>query len=186
LFRRRQLLQTLILGTAVAQAQSQPLTEPEDVGVLCRQEGSNFRSLEMHNAVTSSDFDFFGGQLTYVTIPGRESPCRYRSGEPVVFYLRVFLDLADPRAAFFPVKDPTRFSLFSLQRERHNRRLLLKDDGLTDTRRFAGAPLLARLHATSSFRMTPSDPLGPGEYAVKYSFPDDDRYRLFCFGVDGS
>lgn len=158
--------------------------EPEEIGVLMKLEKKGFRSLEMHHAQQDSDFSFFAGQLTYLTIPGLTSPVRYAAGEPVEFFLRVFLDLSDPRAAFFPVKDPTRFSLFRAERERRDRRVVLKDEGLGDVRRFAGSPLLARLYGQSGYRLAPSHPLEPGEYVVKYSFSDDDRYRLFCFGID--
>ena len=185
MFCRRRLLQALIFLPLLAWAEVAPATEPEDVGILFRWDSQKFRSLEMHNAVASSDIDFFSGQLTYITIPGPRSECRYPSGASVDFYLRVFLDLADPRAAFFPVKDPTRFAIFRLEKERNDRRLLLKDEGLTDTRRFAGAPLLARLHGSTSFRLAPSEALTAGEYAIKYSFPEEERFRLFCFGVDG-
>lgn len=158
--------------------------EPDEIGVLMKLEKKGFRSLEMHHAQQDSDFSFFAGQLTYLTIPGTNSPVRYSAKEPVEFYLRVFLDLADPRAAYFPVKDPTRFSLFRAEREGRDRRVVLKDEGLGDVRRFAGAPLLARLYGQCGYRLAPSHPLEPGEYVIKYTFSEDDRYRLFCFGID--
>ena len=160
------------------------VAEPEEIGVLMKLGKAGFRSLEMHHAQQDSDFSFFAGQLTYLTIPGTTSPVRFAARETVEFYLRVFLDLADPRAAYFPIKDPTRFSLFRAELEGRDRRVVLKDEGLGDVRRFAGAPLLVRLHGQCGYRLAPSHPLEPGEYVVKYNFPDDDRYRLFCFGID--
>lgn len=181
---------TLSLGTPLRAEEGAPssppaVSEPEDVGVLVRRLGKDrFRPLEMHHAQQESDFGFFAGQLTYLTVPGERSPVRFAPGEPIEFVLRVFLDSSDPRAAFFPVKDPTRFSLYKMERERRDRRVILRDEGFTDIKRNAGRPLLIRLFGESCFLLSPGDPLEPGEYAIKYSFEDHDRVRLFCFGID--
>lgn len=159
--------------------------EPEDVGIVFKRLPNGvFLPLEMHHALKDSDISFFSGQLTYLTIPNESSPVRFRRGEKIEFVLKVFLDSADPRAAFFPIKDPTRFSLFKMERERRDRRIVLRDEGFTDIRRNAGRPLLTRLWGQTSFLLTPSDALEPGEYALKYSFENEERFRVFCFGVD--
>lgn len=161
------------------------VAEPQDISILTRKlPDSSFQPLEMHNTLAQTDLSFFSGQLTYFTVPGEHSNVRFRRGEPVEFYLKIFLDAADPRAAFFPVKDPSRFTLFPTERDGGDRRVLLSDQGWSDVKRFAGRPLIARLFGVSSFVLAPSAPLEPGEYAVKYTFEDDERVRLFCFAVD--
>jgi len=162
------------------------LAEPADIGILMQSTRQGFRSLEYHQAQKDSDFSFFAGQKTYLTIPGSRSPVRFAPGETLLFYLSVFLDSSDPRAAFFPVKDPTHFALYQVQLDDDNRRIVLRDEGLTSVRRDAGRPLIARIYGKSSFQLAPSEGLTPGEYAILYrDASDSERFLIFCFGVDG-
>lgn len=162
------------------------MAEPGDIGILMQNTRQGFRSLEFHQALKDSDFSFFAGQKTYLTIPGSRSTVRYAPGEAVLFFLTVYLDSSDPRAAFFPVKDPTRFALYRVELDSDKRRIVLRDEGLTSVRRDAGRPLIARLFGKSSFQLAPSEALEPGEYAILYrDHGDDERFLVFCFGVDG-
>ncbi len=187
-----------VLGLTLATASAQPpqrdasdppvpaVAEPVDIGILMRSKGPGFQPLEFHQALQSSDMDlFFAGQKTYLIIPGSRSSVRFAAQEEVQFFLKIFMDSSDPRAAFFPVKDPTRFALYTVELERNERRIVLRDDGFSSVRRDAGRPLIPRLFGQSSFVLVPNEKLAPGEYAIKYTDQrDDERYRIFCFGVD--
>ena len=157
-----------------------------DVGVLVRSTRAGFVPLEFHQALKDSDFAWLAGQKTYLTVPGTRSNIRFGPGEEVKFFLKVFLDSSDPRSAFFPIKDPTRFALYRLELEREERRIVLRDEGLTSVRRDAGRPLVPRIYGKSSFELLPTEQLSPGEYAIKYTDTgEDERFKVFCFGVDG-
>lgn len=189
LLRHRRLFYALILlalvGSAVFAQPAGEAVEPTDIGQLSKRTAPNqFQPLELMNAVRQSDIAIFN-QLTYFTIPGKRSPVRFRKGEPVELYLRIFIDSSDPRAAFFPVKDPNQFQLHRTEEDGDNRRVLLASEGFDYSKAYAGRPLLARLFGQASFVLLPTEGLAPGEYAVKYSIPGEScEYRLFCFGVD--
>lgn len=188
LLRRRPLLASLLALTlglgGVAGAQPAEV-EPQEVGVLMKRTApGQFQSLEIVNALKQSEFGFFSGQQVYFTVPGRHSPVRFRKGEMVEFYLKSFLDSSDPRAIFFPIRDPMKFTLFPSEEEGDDRRVLLEDNGLTSTDRKAGAPLNARLFGSASFVLIPTQNLGPGEYVVRYPLDNECGSRLFCFGID--
>ncbi len=178
----------LLVTTALAESD---LREPQDLGVLLYRQGNTFAPLEMQSAVKQERSPFLAtSSEEYLVVAGARSPVRFQQGDGMIFYLRVFLDDSDPRAAFFPLRDPTRFSLVKLQvHERKERRMTLVKTGLTYVNRQVGKPLLVRLYGEQSFQLSPSEPLEPGEYAVKYLRDDEDdtdgdHFELFCFGVD--
>lgn len=187
----------LVLGSHI---QAETVLEPEDVGVLVKRTASSrFEPLEVLNVLTQADTAFLGGTLQYYTIPGPHSTTRFRAGEPVIFYIRSFLDRDDPRAALFPTTDPTLFALFFTRPEGQDRRVVLDDDGSASHAPDAGLPLLARLFGHASFMLSPTRPLPPGEYAIQYPLPgyaptpgsvhgpghgESHASRLFCFGID--
>ena len=188
LFWHRRLALTLLtliaLGGALV-AQQQPDPEPQEVGVLMkRSKPGHFQTLEIVNALKQSELGFFSGQQIYYTVPGRRSNVRFKPGEPVELYLKSFLDSSDPRAAFFPIRDPMRFTLFPSQEDGDDRRVMLEDNGFTTTNRKAGSPFNAQLYGQASFVLTPTSPLPPGEYVVQYPLDSEQGSRLFCFGID--
>lgn len=178
----------------------EPAVEPEEVGILVKRTASNqFEPLEVLNVLPQSDTAFLANTLEYYTISGPHSTTRFRAGEPIEFYIKSFLDRDDPRAALFPVTDPTLFALFVTRPEGQDRRVVLDDDGSTSHAPNAGMPLLARLFGKASFMLSPTRPLAPGEYAIQYPLPgyaptpgsvhgpghgESHASRLFCFGVD--
>lgn len=173
-------------GSALAET---PLLEPQDLGVLLYRQGDSFPPLELQSAVRQERAPFFSTvSEEYLVVPEARSPVRFRAGDGLVFYLRVFLNDSDPRAAFFPLRDPTRFRLVEMQSHKDERRMTLVKSGFTYTNRQVGRPLLVRLYGEQCFQLTPSDPLPPGEYAVKYLLEDEDfdgeQFELFCFGID--
>lgn len=178
---------TALLGGAVPA--ETPLVEPQDLGVLLYRKNDSFPPLELQSAVRQERSPFLSTvSEEYLVVPGSRSPVRFRAGEGIIFYLRVFLNDSDPRAAFFPMRDPTHFKLVELQSDKEERRMTLVKTGFTYTNRQVGRPMLVRLYGEQCFQLTPSEPLPPGEYAVKYLVEDDDsdeeQFELFCFGID--
>lgn len=190
----------IVLSLAsLAQLAAEPVSEPEEIGILVRQvSAQQFQPLEMLNALPQSDTALLGGTLEYFTIPGSHSPVRFKAGEPVLLYIRSNLNPEDPRAALVPVTDPTLFALFRAREEGDNRRILLDDDGASSHAPEAGKPLIARPFGRASFVVAPVGTLSPGEYAVQYplspysptpgsvhpSHGEAHGSRLYCFGVD--
>lgn len=173
-----------------ARAES-PLMEPQDLGVLLYRQGDHFPPLELQAAMKQERSPFLStSSEEYLVVPGARSPVRFKQGDGIVFYLRVFLDDSDPRAGFFPLRDPTKFMLVKLNVvDKKERRLSLVKSSFTSTTRQSGRPLLVRLYGEQSFQLSPSEALEPGEYAVKYlredeDYNDDEQFDLFCFGLD--
>ncbi len=164
----------------------QEVVEPEDLGVILFQTTQGFTPLEVQRAVAQDRSPFFSTvEERLLLLPGNQSPVRFRVQEPLEFYLRVFLNDADPRAGFFPLRDPNLFSIIRFERQRGERKFSLVRAGVTFVDRDVGRPLLVRLFGEHSFIMTPAQPLDPGEYALMYR--DElygQAYDLFCFGID--
>ena len=177
---------TLVLVTLVSLAGfAETVAEPQDLGLLLRKNGAVFQPLELQRALKQDRAPFFSTtESTLLVVPGTRSPVRFAAKQPVEFFLRVFLNDSDPRAAFFPMRDPTKFSLIQLKVDGEERQMILTEVGLTYVNRQTGRPLLVRLFGEHSFQMTPGQPLPPGEYAVKFQESDGDKFDLFCFGVD--
>jgi hypothetical protein len=167
-----------------------PLLEPQDLGVLLYRQGDQFPPLELQSAVKQERSPFFSSvSEEFLVLPGARSPVRFQAKQAIVFYLRVFLNDSDPRAAFFPLRDPTRFMLVQLTTDKQERRMTLVKSGWSYTFRQVGRPMLVRLYGEQCFQLTPSEPLQPGEYAIKYLREDEDgldteQFDLFCFGID--
>lgn len=165
---------------------TQPAAEPQDISVLMKRgAGGVFAPLEMRRAPRQVRGSFFGSTDSFLSVPGLASPVRYRTGEPVEFYLKVYLSTTDPRASFFPLRDPTKFTLFRLESKEDHREVVLSESGVLYTNREGGSPLLVRLFGESSFVLSPTSPLTPGEYALSYNGEDcGDNPVVYCFGVE--
>ena len=178
------------LSSSTIWAQDAETPEPQDLGVLLYLKDGIFFPLELQSAVKQDRSPFFStSSEEFLVVPGPKSPIRFKANTPFVMYLRVFLDESDPRAGFFPLRDPTRFRLISLEADKEQRKMTLVKSGLTYTKRQVGRPLLVRLYGEHCFQLSPSEALEPGEYAIKYQREDEDgdeqdQYDLFCFGVD--
>lgn len=173
-----------LTGPLATAAQPNLSTEPTEVGVLTRRiKTGSFQTLELCNSGVSSEFSIFLNGCTFYRIPGSHSSVRFTSQEPIEFFLRSFLDTSDPRAAFFPVRDPNLFELFQCEVEDESRKVILSDQGFASTTTMAGRPLTVKLAGSASFSLSPTGALGPGEYVIRYPL-ERDHARLFCFGVD--
>lgn len=164
---------------------AQPVNEPQDLAVLMRQ-GANgsFTPLEMHRALRQMRDSFFGSNDIFLRVPGPTSSVRFRSTEAIQFFLKVFVSTTDPRASFFPLQDPTKFTLFKLQPKDECREVVLTESGALYTNREGGSPLLVRLFGDSSFVLAPTTRLAPGEYALGYDVEHCDNLVVYCFGVE--
>jgi hypothetical protein len=149
-----------------------------------RSSAGDFVPLEMHRALRQARDSFFGSSESFLRVPGSASHVRFQPTEPIQFYLKVFVSTSDPRASFFPAQDPTKFILFQLNSLDERREVVLTETGLLHVRRDGGRPLLVRLHGESSFVLAPTQPLPPGEYALRYEGTDCDDMVVFCFGIE--
>lgn len=164
---------------------AQPVSEPQDISVLMKQAGSGaFAPLEMHRALRQTRGSFFGSTDSFLSVPGGASSVRFKKTETLQFFLKVFLSTTDPRASFFPLQDPTKFTLFRLQAKDDHREVVLTESGALYTNREGGSPLLVRLFGESSFVLTPTTPLAAGEYALGYDVEHCDNLIVYCFGVE--
>lgn len=164
---------------------AQPVSEPQDIAVLMKQaKDGSFTPLEMHRALHQRRDSFFGPTDVFLRVPGAASAVRYRSSEAVQFFLKVFVSTTDPRASFFPLQDPTKFTLFKLQVHDDGREVVLTESGALYTNREGGSPLLVRLFGDSSFVLAPTTRLAPGEYALGYDVEHCDNLVVYCFGVE--
>lgn len=165
---------------------AQPVAEPQDISVLMKQAtGGVFSPLEMHRALRQTRGSFFGSTDCFLSVPGSASNVRYRKAEPIQFFLKVYLSTTDPRASFFPLQDPTKFTLYKLVSKDDHREVVLSESGALYVNRDGGSPLLVRLFGESSFVLAPTTPLAPGEYALSYNPGDNnDNLVVYCFGVE--
>ncbi|MBX3169020.1 MAG: hypothetical protein KF760_16550 [Candidatus Eremiobacteraeota bacterium] len=161
------------------------MSEPEDISVLMKRAADgSFAPLEMHRALRQTRDSFFGSSDVFLRVPGAASGVRYRNSEAIQFYLKVFISTTDPRASFFPIQDPTKFTLFKLQAREEHREVVLAESGALYTNREGGSPLLVRLFGDSSFQLSPTTRLAPGEYALGYDVEHCDNLIVYCFGVE--
>jgi hypothetical protein len=169
----------------VVLAGAEPVAEPQDISVLMkRTAGGGFVPLEMHRALRQSRGSLFGSMDSFLSIPGSTSAVRFKAAEPIQFYLKVYMSTTDPRASFFPLQDPTKFTLFKLDSLEERREVVLTEAGLLHVNRDGGSPMLVRLFGDSSFVLAPTQSLGAGEYALRYGGLDCDDMVVFCFGVE--
>jgi hypothetical protein len=180
----------LLLGSLLVAlsgwAGAQPTAEPQDISVVMKRvAGGAFTPLEMRRAPRQIRGSLFGSTDSFLSVPGLASTVRFRANEPVEFFLKVYLSTTDPRASFFPLRDPTKFTLFKLDSKEDHREVVLSESGVLYTNREGGSPLMVRLFGESSFVLSPTSPLPPGEYALSYNVEGcGDNPVVYCFGVE--
>ena len=117
----------------------------------------------------------FGGATVEYEFPGLHSPTRFRVGRPLTFLLRVENQSRDPHV---------QIQFYRLGTTKNSRRLVLASGGA-----FSGGrekyqdnvmSFDAAKYGHDFFRISPANPLPPGEYAL--STPDSKDG--FLFGVD--
>jgi uncharacterized protein YcfJ len=140
--------------------------EPDLIGVLFFQnQFGTLQSLEQNRGIPRKRISG-SSQQTYWEMAGASSPVRLKSGQKMLFVIR----LADGI-------DPTTFSLFPLESKNDSRRT--GSDPRNKT-----APMTLQFNMSkigeSTYTLTPSQDLAAGEYAFSPKNSDD----AYCFGVD--
>jgi uncharacterized protein YcfJ len=143
-----------------------PVAEPDLVGVLFFQnEFGALQSLEQNRGIPRKRISG-NSQQTYWEMPGARSPVRLKSGQKMLFVIRLENGI-----------DPTTFSLFPLETKYDSRRT--GSDPRNKT-----APMTLQFSVSkiseSTYSLTPSQDLAAGEYAFSPKNSDD----AYCFGVD--
>jgi hypothetical protein len=142
------------------------IAEPDLIGVLYfENQFGTLQSLEQNRGIPRRRASG-NSQQTYWEMAGASSPVRLKSGQKMLFVIR----LADGI-------DPTTFSLFPLVTRNDSRRT--ESDPRNKT-----APLTLLFHVTkigeSTYSLTPDKDLAAGEYAFSPKNSDD----AYCFGID--
>jgi hypothetical protein len=142
------------------------ISEPDLIGVLYFQDPSGtLLSLEQNRGIPRRRASGNSHQ-TYWEMAGASSPVRLKSGQKMLFVIRLANGI-----------DPTTFSLFPLETKNDNRRT--ESDPRNKT-----APLTLIFNVTkigeSTYGLTPTKDLAAGEYAFSPKNSDD----AYCFGVD--
>jgi len=140
--------------------------EPDLIGVLYFQnQFGTLQSLEQNRGIPRRRVTG-NSQQTYWEMAGASSPVRLQSGQKMLFVIRLANGI-----------DPTTFSLFPLEGKNDSRRT--ESDPRNRT-----APLTLLFNVTkigeSTYGLTPTKDLAPGEYAFSPKNSDD----AYCFGVD--
>lgn len=163
-------------------ATSSPGKEPDYIGNFCSRNPTtgDLTPLERQTGATALTVRAmgFGGGESYVRVSGDRSPVRFKEGDHLEFVVLVDSQSSDPQQVA---------QLFALDVIDGERRLSLA--------RAASMGLAGRSVATenqiairaarygkSSFLLTPTEPLGPGEY----SFAGPITGVGFCFGIDAN
>jgi uncharacterized protein YcfJ len=143
-----------------------PVAEPDLIGVMFFQDPSgSLLSLEQNRGIPRRRASG-NSQLTYWEMAGASSPVRLKSGQKMLFVIRLAQGI-----------DPTTFSLFPLETKNDSRRTG------SDPRNKA-APMTLLFNVTkigeSTYGLSPAQDLAAGEYAFSPKNSDD----AYCFGVD--
>jgi len=166
-----------VAAAAVGAQAASAGAEPEDIGVVCVLTGPNaWKPLEMHRARFQNQNRALARDREMLTVPGLASPVRFKEGERPEFVVTVLL----------PMMLPTSFELFPLDigRRDDRREVILEDQGFTTSRGSVGIHLRVQRFGPNSFKLIPSSPLPPGEYAFKYGLTRYASKDLYCFAVD--
>ena len=142
------------------------VSEPDLIGVMYFQDLSGtLLSLEQNRAMPRRRASG-NSQQTYWEMAGASSPARLKSGQKMLFVIRLANGI-----------DPTTFSLFPLETKNGSRRTESDPGNKT-------APLTLMFNVTrigeSSYGLAPLQDLAAGEYAFSPKNSDD----AYCFGVD--
>jgi hypothetical protein len=177
----------LLCGLTLA-AGSVALLEPEDIGAPFLYEAGEtpkITPLETRRGTSGTRQGLFNGR-EIIEIPGAASPVRFRAGETPEFVVRCLLPVRSFERQVLMLKDPTNFELYRLNSDRNKnvRELIFTQRGFINSNGSFGFFLYVRQHGENSFRLRPSEPLPPGEYALKYGLTPMEAKELHCFGID--
>jgi hypothetical protein len=170
-------------GLALAQ-KAAPEPEYENVAEFLDQTAGALKPLERQTlaVVARTKLGGIGGMTTSATVPGTQSPVRFAADQKLEFVARAVSQSVDPNSII---------ALFRFD--------VAKDMRKVDTVRVGSAfggkakssaaqsmvAIDAVKYGTSSFKITPAQPLAPGEYMIQVVNPNSlQQSTVFCFGVD--
>ena len=116
----------------------------------------------------------FGGASSTIEIRGEKSPLRYKEGQKLDFVVLASSQQVDPQGLV---------EFFFLQPDDGMRKILAGKGSMGSSETTMGAaavPFDASKYGASSFRVTPTELLPPGEYGLSVPGSKD----VFLFGVD--
>ncbi len=140
--------------------------EPDVIGAVFFQDaGGAFYPLERAFAAQMRSPSAYGsyGSMVY-RIEGSRSPFRVRTGDRVLFVVKL------PAG-----RDPRRFQMYPLQVRPGYRQTWPARGGIPPS-----IPITVTRITDSTFGLSPTRPLAPGEYSISPTDSND----TFCFGVD--
>jgi hypothetical protein len=122
----------------------------------------------------------FGGASASYQIQGDHSPVRFAAGAPIQVIVKLENHDADPA---------TQVLLYSLQSAKGNRQVLITRVhymglGQKSDLQTSQLQMVFVKYGEGSIKITPSNPLQPGEYAIAMQ-TQGAQPLVFCFGVDG-
>jgi hypothetical protein len=177
----------LLIGCVLAIslfAQDAPIPVPKYDGVFYRYDvaAGTLVDLEHQQAAAASKPKALGfsGYKAFFYLRGAKSPVRFKASDPIEFVVSL-----PPRT------DPQTIQFFAL-RQRKDRRELVESESNRPSPLGVGAshnvlerseiPFQVQKYGESSFRLTPSKPLTPGEYSFSFSTNN----VAYAFGVNGT
>ncbi len=156
-----------LLFTAVVSAQQEKPFEPEYFSVFYYLPASG-SPIELERQVPRETLK--GGNLL-LSIPEEKSPVRMIAGSPIRFVVRV----TEPFDKAVTTLQLLRFDVQNGTREFSTKRPTNKSRNIGN-----GLKLSAEPYGSSSLKVTPAQPLSPGEYCISRTTIE----QGFCFGID--
>jgi hypothetical protein len=156
----------LLFITVVSAQQEKPF-EPEYFSVFYYLPASG-SPIELERQIPTNTLK---GSKLLLSIPGEKSPARVIAGSPIQFVVRV-TEAFDKAVATLQL---FRFEIQNGTRVISTRKPTNKSRNIV-----TGLKLSAEPYGSSSLKVTPAQPLSPGEYCIsRNTIPQG-----FCFGVD--
>jgi hypothetical protein len=160
--------------------EAQKVQEPEYLGIffLLDSNTGNLSPLERQTAESKMKVKAmgFGGGESSIEFKGEKSSVRFKEGQKLEFVVLVSSQQIDPQSII---------QFFSLEPKKGKRRLVIAK---ASSMGMSGKSVMseravafnAAKYGTSSFRVTPTENLPPGEYTLSGPGTNDG----FCFGID--
>lgn len=170
----------LLLGQSIESQETKKVQEPEFLGTyfLLEPGTGNLIRLERQSAVGKFELRGmgFGGGSSSIEIRGERSPVRFREGQKLEFVVLVASQQVDPHGMV---------EFFFLEPDDGKRKILAGKVGSmgSSSESTIGAAAVAfdaSKYGASSFKVTPTDLLPPGEYGLGVR----ESKEAFLFGID--
>jgi hypothetical protein len=171
---------TAVWHPGVAHAQDAPkLPEPQYLGTVYWFDaaGAKLSTLDRARLVVAAKMKAFGygGVKGTLQAPGQKAAVRFTADQKLEFVFQAQLNV-DPQ---------TIAEIVAFDMKKDHRELVSMESngpfgGVKAGERRGEVPFQAAKYSESSIKISPTDPLKPGEYAVRIQSSPE----VFCFGVD--